>query len=163
MKEMETIKRIAEIHLGRVEVTAKFVMELESLLQKFDYGAFSDVLVKLIAWRRLEQSRAVLNIGLIKSEFNFYLLFENSVYIYYEMPAIDIENLPEDNSGNGHSNDEIPSPSGTKNNIERNQTCVINESSEKIGSYKKMSKLQPPEGEAHHRETKKTTSKNIVI
>lgn len=28
MKEMEVIKRIAEIHLGRVEVTAKLVMEL---------------------------------------------------------------------------------------------------------------------------------------
>jgi hypothetical protein len=53
MKEMEVIKRIAEIHIGRIEVTAELVVELEYLLKNFDYGTFSDVLVKLIAWRRL--------------------------------------------------------------------------------------------------------------
>lgn len=64
---METIKRIAEIHLGRIEVTAEYVVELESLLRNFDYDTFSDVLVKLIGWRKLEQDRNVLNIGLICS------------------------------------------------------------------------------------------------
>jgi hypothetical protein len=67
MREMETIKRIAEIHLGRIEVTAELVVELEALLRNFDYNTFSEVLVKLIGWRKLEQDKKVLNIGLIRS------------------------------------------------------------------------------------------------
>jgi hypothetical protein len=141
MREMETIKRIAEIQLGRIEVTAELVGELETLLRNFDYDCFSDVLVKLIGWRRLEQSRSVLNIGLIRSEFNFYLLFENSVYVYYEMPALEVDGLPEEPLP--RSNDDIPS---LKSVVDKEPPNL-----KEPESHKRMSRLQLPETELHQR------------
>lgn len=59
-----------------MELSSQVVGELEGLLKGFDYDRFSEVLVRLIAWRRLDQQgRTLLNIGLIRSQFNFYLLF----------------------------------------------------------------------------------------
>lgn len=66
------------------------------------------MLVKLIGWRKLEQDKNVLNIGLIRSEFNFYLLFEHSLYIYYEMPNNEPENLTDEASQPQPSNDDLP-------------------------------------------------------
>jgi hypothetical protein len=56
----------------------------------------------------------------MRSEFNFYLLFENSIYIYYEMPAVEPDCLEEASSPQPHQSiDDLPSPTDTKSNHSR--------------------------------------------